>query len=109
MIDGSRRGFFLVYVKERTERPGNIEIGVIGSVEARDRTIGWSCPITLCSRGVVSGDLRLVGLVEVAEAEKFSSTSAHVTHFEDGAASQLLLHVEVEILRVGSANVRINT
>src|ERR1700722_8457831 len=103
-------GFFLVDVEEIGESgPRHVEIHPIRAVEAADRTVGRGESKALPPwgrRGIKSGDLGLAGLVDVAETEKFGSLRTHVSDLEDRLA-QLLLHIEIPILRVRGANVRV--
>src|ERR1700690_255950 len=110
VVDRTGCGFFLVDVEEIGEYgPWHVEIHAIRAVEAADRTVGWGKSKALAPGGcrrIERSDLSLTGLVDVAETEEFGSLRAHVSNLEDSFA-QLLLHIEIPILRVRGANVRV--
>src|SRR6266566_4948098 len=99
--------FFLINKKQsRKSGPRHIEIHSIRTVESCDRTVWNHRPGALSRRRVVRCDLGLARLVDIAEAEQLGSFCTHIPYLQHSLA-QLLLNIEIEILRVGSPEVRI--
>src|SRR5580698_212863 len=53
-------------------------------------------------------DLRLAGLVDIEELEQLDADGPDIAKLQHGLAANLLLHVQVEVLDVGRAHVRID-
>src|SRR4029077_3363264 len=115
MISGRSSGLLLVYIEEIAEGSRHVEVHSVGAVDPADVAIGrrlghgdsWGhgTPSRGGGAGVPSCNLRLARLVEVAEPEQLGSSGADISDLEDHGLAQLLLHIQVEVLGVGGANV----
>src|SRR5262252_4815853 len=97
----SSRRFLLVHIEEIGERGSRYAI-------ARDRAIGKSEPAA-ARRNVSRGNRRLARLVDVTEAKQLGSFGPHISDLGNYLAADLPLNVEVPVLHVGCANVRVHS
>ena len=109
VIRRARRRFFPINVEQRRiGGAGHVEVRAVRPVKSGDRTVRQDRAVTLSGRSIVRSDLRLGGLINIAESEQLGAPRPHVSHF-DHRFAKLLLQVQVEILGIGSANVSIRT
>ena len=83
-------------------RPSPVQIEEIGEVS-------WD-PITAYPVGQIGGrDRCLAGLVDIQELKQLGPLRSRIPDLEYGFVAQWLLNVQVEILSVGSAQIRIGS
>src|ERR1035438_4364674 len=89
MVGGTRFGFFLVDIEE---------IGV-----------GARHTITVnAAAGQIRGrNCRLAGLIDITEAEQIGAASPDVSDLHHGPIADFMLQVQIEVLYIGGAEIRI--